>query len=214
MSQSDAYAVSLARSQVEQAAAVLARTFQYAPDMRFLVGNDAQMLDNKALRFYKAVIMAGLLYGEVFTTPSLEGVAVWISPESSSFTFGSLFRTGLLKAILLMGPGPMLRFVRSSSYVQKLQEQAISVPRWVLVFLGVEPSQQGKGIGGKLIQPILTRADSADVPCYVESADERNLSFYKKHGFVIINQGQVPNGGPQVWVLVKEPVSNIEQTKH
>jgi predicted N-acetyltransferase YhbS len=95
--------------------------------------------------------------------------------------------------------------VRSSSYVEKLRKKAISGPRWTLAFLGVESSQRGKGIGGVLIQPILASTDTDGLPCYVESADERNLTFYKKHGFEIVQHGTASNGGPDVWVMVRQP---------
>jgi ribosomal protein S18 acetylase RimI-like enzyme len=205
MSQTEPTPVLLAESKVEQGAELLARAFQDAPDMKFFIGDETKMLDKSTIRFYKAVIIGGLLYGKVYTTPSMDGIAVWASPETTNFSFGVLFRTGLLSALFSLGFRPMLRFINSSSYVQKLQHQVITEPRWVLIYLGIEPSQQGKGIGGILIQPILARADADGVPCYVESADERNLTFYKRHGFEIVNHGQVPNGGPQVWVMVREP---------
>lgn len=205
MSQIEPTPVLLEESQAEMAAELLARAFQDAPDMKFFIGDNTKMLDRAAIRFYKAVIMGGLLYGEVYTTPSMDGVAVWASPENTNFSFGILLRTGLLTALLSLGFKPMVRFINSSSYVQKLQQQVITRQRWVLIFLGVEPLQQGKGLGGILIQPILARADAQGMPCYVESANERNLAFYRKHGFEIINHGQVPQGGPQVWIMVREP---------
>lgn len=209
MSQSDSSAVLLSASQVELSAKVLARAFQHAPDMKYFIGDDSRMLGKAALRFYQAVIRIGLLYGEVYTTPSMDGIAVWVSPENTRITFGILFRTGFLTATLSMGLGPLRRFISSSSYVETLQKQAISGPRWTLVYLGVESSQRGKGIGGILIRPILARADAEGLPCYVESADERNLSFYKKHGFAIVNHGLVPKGGPEVWVMVRQPVRGL-----
>jgi GNAT superfamily N-acetyltransferase len=205
MSQQPISPVHLDESQVEQAAQLLARVFQHAPDMTYLVGDDEKMLTRPVLRFYEAVIRIGLLSGEVYTTPSMDSLAIWTSPENNQFTFTMMLQSGLLKAILSMGLGPAVRFFRSSNYLEKFHKEAISRPHWILVFLGVEPSQQGKGIGGELIQPVLTRADAEGVPCYVESADERNHSFYKRHGFQIVRQSQVPQGAPMVWIFVREP---------
>lgn len=201
----DTTTVPLNISQVRQGAEVLARTFKHAPDMRFFIGDESRMLAEKTLRFYRAIIRIGMRYGEVTTTSSLDGLAIWVSPENNNFTFGSMFRTGLVSSILAIGLRPAYRFMRSALYVEGLQLEATKRPRWILVFLGVEPSRQGKGIGGVLIQPVLDRADDSGIPCYVESADERNLSFYNRHGFEVVNRGQVPNGGPKVWVLVREP---------
>ena len=205
MSGSENSPVPLLSSQVEKGAHVLARAMQHSPDMKYFIGDDSRMLETPAKRFYQSVICIGLIYGEVFTTPSMLGIAVWVSPEYNSFTFESMFRTGFLRAILSMGFGSLWRFVRSSIFVEKLQKQAISVPHWTLVFIGVEPTHRGKGIGGNLIQPILARADSDGIPCYVESVDERNLTFYQRHGFEIVKDGQVPNSGLQVWILVRKP---------
>lgn len=204
MSLSATYPVILKKSQVEQGAEVLARALQHAPDMKFLVGDNNRMHDRATLRFYQSVIQIGLLYGAVYTTPAVDGVAVWMSPETTNFSLGILFRTGFLTTLLSLGMGPTRRFLSSTTYIQKLEEQAISGPRWTLVYLGVEPARQRHGIGGILLQPTITLADAEGMPCYVESADERNLSFYKKHGFSIVVHGKVPKGGPQVWALVRE----------
>lgn len=205
MSQQAISPVFLDESQVEQAAGLLARIFQHAPDMTYLVGDDEKMLTRPVQRFYEAFIRIGLLSGEVYTTPSMHGLAIWTSPENNQFTFRMMFQSKLLQAVFSMGLGPAVRFFRSSNYLERLHKEAISRPHWILVFLGVEPSQQGKGIGGELIQPILDQADAEGVPCYVESADERNHNFYKRHGFEIVKQSQVPNGATMVWIFVREP---------
>lgn len=205
MSQTEISPVLLEESQVEQGAELLARIFQHAPDMTYLIGNNDKMLAKPMLRFYEAVIRIGLLSGKVYTTPAMDGLAIWNNPENNQFTFAMMFRTGFLKAILSLGWRPMVRFFRSSNHLEKLQKQVISVPHWILVFLGVEPSQQGKGIGGVLIQPILTQADVDGVPCYVESANERNLSFYMRHDFETVKHEQALNGGPPIWILIREP---------
>jgi GNAT superfamily N-acetyltransferase len=204
MSQSDTSPVLLAESQVEIGAELFARVFRNAPDMKYLIGDNTRIQDQTILHYYQSIIRIGLLDGEVYTTPNLDGVAVWVSPENAQLNLGILFRTGFLKAILQMGLRPLGRFIRSASYLDNLQKQAISGPCWILVLLGVEPSKQGKGIGGMLIQPILACADAEGVSCYVESADERNLGFYKRQGFAIVKHGQVPKGGPEVWVMVRE----------
>lgn len=204
MSQSDTHPVPLALSQVEQGAGLLARVFQLDPAMQYIMGDRASMSD-KSVRFYRASIRMGLLYGEVYTTPSMDGVVVWISPENFDLTFRQVLRTGFLTAMLSMGLKPMMRIMRSMNYGEKLAKQVISGPHWELGVIGVEPSQQGKGIGATLIQPILDRADAENVPCFLVSGNERNLTFYKRHGFEIAAQGQTLKTGPEIWVMLREP---------
>ena len=73
--------------------------------------------------------------------------------------------------------------------------------------LGVEPSEQGKGIGGVLMQPILMRAGAEGLPCYLETENERNVPFYERHGFEVVSDGEVPKRGLRVWAMVRNPHS-------
>ena len=204
MLQSDTTPMSLATSQIEQGAAILARTFQHDPTMKYLITDSPKILKAR-IRFYRASIRMGLLYGEVYTTRSMAGVTVWISPKNTNFTFGQLLRSGLLTATLSLGLKPLGRLMRSESYFEKVKKQTISRAHWSLFFIGIEPLQQGQGLGGILIQPILDRADAEGVPCYLISTNKRNLTFYKKHGFEVAVRGQVPNEGPQIWAMLREP---------
>ena len=204
MSQSDTSAVLLASSQAEQGAELLARVFQHDPMIQYLLAEKATMLD-KAVRLYRAAIRMGLLYGEVYTTPAMDGVAIWVSPGKTDFSFGQMLRSGFLMAVLSMGLAPLGRFMGSANYVLTFEKQVITRPRWLLLFLGVEPSRQGKGLGGVLMEPVLARADAEGVPCYLESSNERNLTFYERYGFEVAAQGQIPKGGPPMWFMLREP---------
>lgn len=204
MSETNVSPILLATSQVEQAAVLLARIFQHDPMMKYLVANDARLLD-KPLRFYQSNLRMGLLYGEVYTTANMDGLAVWLSPGNTDFTFRQLLQSGMMLGILSMGLTSMSRFMKSFDIVDKLTKESISRPQWLLQLLGIEPSQQGKGIGASLIQPVLSRADIENVPCYLESTNERNLTFYKRHGFNIAGQVEIPDGGPQIWSMIREP---------
>jgi ribosomal protein S18 acetylase RimI-like enzyme len=204
MAQVDTSPVALSSAQVQQGAELLARVFQHDPMMQYLVADTSRLLD-KPMRLYRAAIRMGLLSGAVHTTPGIDGVAVWISPGHTDFTFGQLLRSGFLTAALSMGLKSLGRFMQSANYFENLKKQTITDPHWLLLFLGVEPSQQGKGLGATLMQPILDRADAEGLPCYLESTNERNLTFYKRHGFKVSTQGQVPKDGPQIWFMLREP---------
>ncbi len=71
--------------------------------------------------------------------------------------------------------------------------------------IGVRPEFQGQGLGGRLMQPILGLADAEGVPVYLESANERNLSFYLRLGFRIVRETRVPLRGPRLWLMLREP---------
>ena len=70
--------------------------------------------------------------------------------------------------------------------------------------LGVEPDRQGQGIGSALIQPVLGRADAEGLPCYLETTKERNVTFYRRHGFDVVAEGDLPDLGPPFWTMRRE----------
>jgi GNAT superfamily N-acetyltransferase len=43
-------------------------------------------------------------------------------------------------------------------------------PHWYLAFLGVEPSEQGRGVGSALLRPVLDRAAAEGAPAWLETA--------------------------------------------
>ncbi len=194
----------LAKSRVELAAHVLARAFQHDPLMNFLYPDSSRYPESPS-RFYQANIQMGMLNGEVQTTAAMEGVAVWISPGNSDFSVGTLLKSGFLTAILFAKPRTWIRFIKMANHIEKANKPILARPHWHLMMIGIEPSRQGQGLGGTLLQPMLSRADAEGMPCMLESGNERNLKFYKRYGFEIALQDQIPNGGPRFWVMVREP---------
>ena len=70
---------------------------------------------------------------------------------------------------------------------------------WYLWLLAVDPPFQGKGLGGELLGPALHAADRARLPCYLETARERNVSFYLRFGFRILRDERMGRDGPRFW---------------
>lgn len=54
------------------------------------------------------------------------------------------------------------------------------------------------------MQPVLAKADAAGQPCYLETQNESNLSFYSKFGFEAVNDGKSPADGLGVWAMVRK----------
>jgi ribosomal protein S18 acetylase RimI-like enzyme len=59
-------------------------------------------------------------------------------------------------------------------------------------------------MGGALLGEVLTKADDANVPAYVESSNERNLPFYHRHGFEIVEEVKLLGNGPCLWRMRRD----------
>jgi ribosomal protein S18 acetylase RimI-like enzyme len=79
-----------------------------------------------------------------------------------------------------------------------------SEPHWFLPFMGVDPSQQGKGFGSALLQHTLIRCDRENKLAYLESSNPRNIPLYKRHGFEILGSIQVGTS-PTIAPMLRRP---------
>jgi len=70
-------------------------------------------------------------------------------------------------------------------------------------YLGVEPVQQGKAVGSAILQYITNKADEEQVGCYLENANPRNIPFYERSGFQIIDKKEII--GIPTWFMWRPP---------
>lgn len=72
----------------------------------------------------------------------------------------------------------------------------------------VEPTQQGKGHGSRLLRAIHRIADSEGVPLFLDCSSERNVAVYKKAGYEVVDQQTVtmaPGDELTVYAMVRQP---------
>lgn len=75
-------------------------------------------------------------------------------------------------------------------------------PHLYVYVLGVAPSRQGKGLGGKLLRHVAAIADDARVPCHLETANPDNVSLYRRFGYEVATE-LTEHGGPTVWIMTR-----------
>ena len=77
-------------------------------------------------------------------------------------------------------------------------------PHYYLAMLGTDPEHQGQGLGSALMRPILERCDVDGVGAFLESSKERNIDFYARHGFRVVQEIRLPRG-PRMWQMWRDP---------
>lgn len=202
----DVSLVPLQVTRLDPAAKLLARAMEQDPMMRYLVADDSRMLDSP-LRLYRSHVRRGLRYGVVETTPALTALGVWIRPGLTRFSLDQVLRSRMAVGVLALGTGGAKRLLRCRAQFEQAAEQLPAGPHWTLSFLVVDPAVQGKGIGGVILRSGLVRVDADGVACVLESANERNLSLYERHGFSVVAQGRIPEG-PRFWQMYRRPVDS------
>lgn len=68
-----------------------------------------------------------------------------------------------------------------------MAEYRPSAEHWYLPLIGVEPTARGEGRGSALLSEALVRADAEHMPVYLDSTNTRNVPFYQRHGFEVLD---------------------------
>ncbi len=182
--------------ELERAARLLERAFADDPLMLYVLPN-AKEREKRAGWYYGANVKHAALFGEVWATPKFEGISAWLSPSNEShWSFDKLKQSGLWRMTERLGVRASQRFMRSVSFDIPHKDEL----HWYLLLIGVEPEKQRQGIGNRLMKPMLARAEAEGMTIQLETNDERNLPFYRRHGFELIFEGHVPNG-PGLWAM-------------
>jgi ribosomal protein S18 acetylase RimI-like enzyme len=181
--------------------ATLARAFDDDPLINWMVLQDKR----RARRVFDTMEITlkkmSMPYDEVYTTDGIEGGALWAPPGK--------WKLGLFQQLMLvpdmMRIATFKRLPKVMGGINAIEKKHPHQPHFYLFVLGVDTEMQGKGIGGQLMKPVLERCDREGIPAYLESSKEKNVPFYERHGFKVTELFQVPNGGPPLWLMWREP---------
>jgi GNAT superfamily N-acetyltransferase len=187
-----------------RAAAVLGAAFQPDPLLRYTLPDDAERRRLAPAHFLPVVTLAHTV-GEVWQAGDLGAVACWLPPGHHDPSPDEVAASGLDRMAELIGAEPAARIDGVFAFLAQ-RRRALAVPdHWYLALLGVDPARQGGGLGGAVIAPRLAACDEAGEPCFLETLEARNVPFYERHGFAVIETGVEPVSGLPYWLFLRQP---------
>jgi hypothetical protein len=196
--------VQIQMSQIEGFATVLSQAFHNEPRVAYILPEEVARRSVLPWFFGSVAIRASQLCGEVYTTATLDGGILWISPGRES-TFARIVQTEIQAAKFKLLRSSFKRWINLRAHMGRVHRRLAQGPHWYLAALGVRSLNTVNAIRGALIEPVLARADRDRVPCYVETFHEAFLPVYEECGFQIAGAGQVPRGGPNFWAMIRTP---------
>jgi GNAT superfamily N-acetyltransferase len=181
---------------------MLARAFAADPFFAYLAG-DAPERGQRMRDGWRAILRhASDGLSATWTTDDLAGAAIWIPPGRSAS--GGLDQVRMLPALgRLAGWGRLRRVSAALETLERRRHGLAPLPHWYLSALGVEPERQGEGLGSALLGPVLTVADTSEVPCYLETAVGRSVLLYERHGFDVVEELILPNTDVHGWLMLR-----------
>lgn len=152
-------------------------------------------------RFHEIRLRQRLRDEDVWTTVGLESAALWAAPKR--------WRTSPREDIQFLRPFLHPRLAHRAPLVARgMMVMERGHPRtpdhWYLAVLGTDPSAQGHGAGSAALAPVLQQCDRDGVGAYLESSKERNIDFYARHGFRVVQELRLLRG-PRVWKMWRDP---------
>ena len=183
----------------EQIASIWADAFEQDPLMKWVFPDDAVRV--KSLRRWWAFFLDHQPPGAELHGTRIEGcVAYWQPPQSKKDTSkgpeeadggeseGQMVFVAMMSELLgELAPSRM-------EALGQMQQARLSEPHWYLAVLGTSPDQQSKGLGGRVLAPMLNRCDRNGELAYLESSNPANVGFYRRHGFEPLGEFTLGDG--------------------
>jgi GNAT superfamily N-acetyltransferase len=155
----------------------------------------------QALRSYFDYSMTeGFQIGRCVLMSDVLGAAIWSLPalararaEKGRFVSGVLGKRGLDN------------YLRIVDFMKARAKTVVPKDAWYLSVLGVAPSEQGKGLGARLLAPTLAEADHHGASCYLETFASQSRRFYSRAGFEDVAHFREPITNAEYYLMQRTP---------
>jgi ribosomal protein S18 acetylase RimI-like enzyme len=170
---------------------------------------DPQARRSQHRELWRLFVDGALRYPWVWIGPGEVATSVWIPPRGSELSDEQAAMLDPLLAVLLGRDAA--RATRVFEAFDKAHPR--TVPHYYLSLLGTDPARRGHGHGLRLLADNLRVIDAAGSPAYLEASNPVNVALYERYGFERLDSFELPDGGPTVQTMWREPKTNQARTK-
>ena len=174
---------------------VLTLAFSSDPAARSAYPDPRQFLKHFPI-FARAFGGKAFSHGSAYYVDGYGGAALWLPPDVHPD------EDTLMDLMQRTVPDQALR--DATAVFEQMGRYHPNEPHWYLPLLGVDPSQQGKGIGSALLQQALKTCDRDKRLAYLESSNPKNVPLYERHGFEVLGTIQVGTS-PTLIPMLRKP---------
>lgn len=138
-----------------------------------------------------------LAHGIVLGTADAGSVTLW-RPPGSVHRHEALTPPAIWRFFRMFGPA-LPRAERLDRHIGKHLPRGET--QFYLRMAAVRPDLQGKGLGGRTIRAGLTHPAREGMRPVLETATAANVGLYQRLGYEVIDEWDVPGGGPHFWTM-------------
>ena len=188
------------KKDIDSFSKVLAKGFEGYSLFEYFCDNSYSL--SKMQLFWKVALTAS--HRNVYSlSDSLDsnGVAVFFPPEYKDIGVMSYFTAGGYKLLTKLDVVKMIKF---DSFAAKIKEKYVNEDTWYLYAFAVLESERGRGIGSKLLKPMLNYFDNEKQSCYLETLKAENVQLYQHYGFKLVEEVKVPGTDMTLYAMFRE----------
>lgn len=176
-------------------AAMMARAFQDDPAFAFIFP-DATDRARRLPRLFSLLFDSDGRTGMRFMTEDGAAATLWRPPGRNRV--GGIEMLMQAPALIAALGGNIVRALRVARAIEAHLDASSC---WYLHYAACDPARQGQGLGTAAIHAGLEQI--GDAPVYLETACERNVSFYRQLGFAVIDQWRAGPDGPRFHSMMR-----------
>lgn len=192
------------RDEIGTLARALSRSFEGDPFVDgWLVRDDERKATRREHLMRTTLRELSRDLNETYTLPGLPGCAVWKRPgEHKLPPWRELL---LIPAFArVSGARRIPELLRAFAQLEHLHAKHAPHAHYYLHIIGVSPEHQCNGVGTALMAPMTARFDAERLPAYLETFKERNVAFYERHGFRVVDEKRL-DPLPTGWFMRRDP---------
>ena len=150
---------------------------------------------------WRFVVESALDYDWVWLTDGCASASLWIPPGQPDLRPGDEERmVPLLVELLGDGAARVLETFERFDAARPRER-----PHYYLSLLATHPDHSGRGMGMGLLADNLARIDAEGASAYLESSNPANDHRYERLGFVRCGEFELPEDGPDVTQMWRDP---------
>ncbi|HVM10443.1 MAG TPA: GNAT family N-acetyltransferase [Acidimicrobiales bacterium] len=181
---------------------MMARAFSEDPCFEWVFrGPDRRLGDLELL--FRVAVAVHVPRGISVVTDDRAAAALWAPPDAPEPDESVMGPFGVEMAHTYE-PGDLARL---GQFFGLTAQHHPKEPHYYLGVLAADLGRQGQGLGSACLSTVLQRVDADRMPAYLESSNEKNVPLYERHGFRVVEQADLPDGGPPVFFMWRDAVS-------
>jgi GNAT superfamily N-acetyltransferase len=131
----------------------------------------------------------------------LRAFAGWVAPDGADRSV----RHELVRTVRMLPVVARARHsIKAIRLFMEVDKRHPTEPHWYLGLLVTDPGAQGRGVGTRLLAPVLERCDQEGHFAYLETQKEANVAWYARSGFEVADVVRLEDT-PPVWLLRRDP---------